>query len=113
MAILIFTEDNSIGHRGGLPGGFGLRFLFPGLIMVAEKVVHEAEVRLDRSSHLFLRHVACHFEDGALCIEGKVPSFYLKQTAQSLLQSLEGVERVVNRLEVVNSYGVSSDLDES
>lgn len=44
-----------------------------------------------------------------LYLEGKVPSFYLKQTAQSLLQSIDGVGRVVNRLEVVNPYGVSSE----
>ena len=74
----------------------------------SEHVVREAECRLGRSSHLFLRHIECHVEEGVLCLEGKVPSFYLKQAAQSLLQSLEGVDRVINRLEVVNSYGVSS-----
>lgn len=45
----------------------------------------------------------------AVYLTGKVPSFYLKQTAQSLVQSVEGVQRVVNRLEVVNPYGVSSE----
>ncbi len=77
--------------------------------MVTRRVVHTAEDRLGASSHLFLRHVECHLEEGTLCLEGKVPSFYLKQTAQSLLQSLDGVERIVNRLEVVNPYGVSSE----
>lgn len=77
--------------------------------MVTQRVVHQAEDRLGSSSHLFLRHVACRMEDGAMYLEGKVPSFYLKQTAQSLLQSLEGIDRVVNRLEVVNPYGVSGD----
>lgn len=75
-------------------------------------VVREAVGRLGQSSHLFLRHVECHVEEGTLCLEGKVPSFYLKQAAQSLLQSLEGVDRVVNRLEVVNSYGVSGTADQ-
>jgi osmotically-inducible protein OsmY len=75
-------------------------------------VVREAVGRLGQSSHLFLRHVECHVEEGTLCLEGKVPSFYLKQAAQSLLQSLEGVDRVVNRLEVVNSYGVSGAADQ-
>lgn len=79
--------------------------------MRVERLVHQAEDRLGSSSHLFLRHVVCRMEGNALCLEGKVPSFYLKQTAQSLLQSLEGVERVENRLEVVNSYGVSSPVE--
>ncbi|QDT67433.1 BON domain protein [Planctomycetes bacterium MalM25] len=77
--------------------------------MVTSRVVHQAEDCLGASSHLFLRHVECHEEEGALCLEGKVPSFYLKQTAQSLLQSLDGVDRIVNRLVVVNAYGVSSE----
>ena len=78
----------------------------------AEHVVHAAEGRLGASSHLFLRHVECRLEEGVLCLEGKVPTFYLKQAAQSLLKSLEGVDRVVNRLEVVNSYGVSPAREE-
>lgn len=80
--------------------------------MVSQRVVHQAENRLGSSSHLFLRHVACRLEGDAICLEGKVPSFYLKQTAQSLLQSMDGVDRVVNRLEVVNAYGVSGDPGE-
>ena len=72
-------------------------------------VLQQASARLDKSSHLFLRHVVCRLESGDLCIEGKVPSFYLKQTAQSLMQSIDGVQRIVNRLEVVNSGGVSSE----
>ncbi|MEQ8849315.1 BON domain-containing protein [Botrimarina sp.] len=77
--------------------------------MVNKHLIHQAEHRLGASSHLFLRHVECRLEDDALCLTGKVPSFYLKQTAQSLVQSVDGVERVVNRLEVVNPYGVSSE----
>lgn len=70
-----------------------------------------ASVRLAESSHYFLHTVTCREDDGALLIEGKVPSFFLKQTAQTLVQSVEGVRRVVNRLEVVNPYGVSSEAD--
>lgn len=77
--------------------------------MVTQRVVHQAEDCLGASSHLFLRHIECRLEGDAILLEGKVPSFYLKQTAQSLLQSLDGVGRVVNRLEVVNPYGVSDE----
>ena len=76
--------------------------------MVKRHVLDTATHRLGESSHLFLRHVRCRMEGDCLCLEGKVPSFYLKQTAQCLLQSVEGVDRVVNRLQVVNPYGVSS-----
>lgn len=70
-------------------------------------IIHQATNRLGQSSHLFLRHLECSGEDGVVVIEGKVPSYYLKQTAQSLVQSIEGVEKIINRLDVVNAYGVS------
>ena len=68
-----------------------------------------AEDRLASSSHLFLRHVRCDAQGGVVSLHGKVPSFYLKQTAQALLQSLEGVDRIDNRLVVVSPRGVSSE----
>lgn len=68
-----------------------------------------ATVRLAESSHHFLRTVTCRDDDGTILIEGKVPSFFLKQTAQTLVQSVDGVRQVVNRLEVVNPYGISGE----
>ncbi len=82
-------------------------------MMPTTKCLDTAANRLGESSHLFLRHVECRLEEGSLCLEGKVPSFYLKQTAQCLLQSVDGVDRIVNRLQVVNPYGVSSEPAEA
>ena len=75
----------------------------------ADARVDQAADRLGASSHLFLRHVRCRLDGDTLLLDGKVPSFYLKQTAQSLLSTIDGVERVENRLQVVNPYGVSSE----
>lgn len=72
-------------------------------------VVHEAERRLESSSHLFRRSIHCEFEEGTLYVSGAVPSFYLKQTAQSLVAGIEGVQRVCNDVRVVNPQGVSSE----
>jgi osmotically-inducible protein OsmY len=77
-------------------------------IDVRHQVVHQATARLGQSSHLFLRHVECHSEGRVLSLYGKVPSFYLKQAAQTLLQTIDGVDRVDNHLVVVNPCGVSS-----
>ena len=73
------------------------------------RILHEAEEKLNASSHLFARTVQCDYSGGVLKLLGKVPSFYLKQTAQSLIQGIEGVERVDNALIVVSPYGVSSE----
>lgn len=77
------------------------------LTATEDSVSRAAESRLRDSSHLFLRHVRCGYDDGRLQLEGKVPSFYLKQLAQSLVQGIPGVRRIDNRLTVVNSAGVS------
>jgi hypothetical protein len=46
--------------------------------------------------------------DGALVVEGVVPSFYLKQLLQQVLRDVRGVRRIQNRVAVVNAYGLSS-----
>jgi len=59
------------------------------------------------SSYAF-REVSLTFADGTLVLEGRVPSFYLKQVLQEQLKSVDGVRRVDNRVDVVNSTGLSS-----
>ena len=76
---------------------------------VAERVLADAEQRLAGSSHLFLRFINCSYRNGVLRLEGQLPSFYLKQTAQSLLQSIQGVKRVENKIMVVSCSGISSE----
>lgn len=46
--------------------------------------------------------------DGVLLVRGKFPSFYLGQLLQSALESLVGVWRVENRVDVVSPDGLSS-----
>jgi hypothetical protein len=46
--------------------------------------------------------------EGGLVVVGTVPTFYLKQLLQSLLKDIEGVQRIVNRVDVVSSAGLSS-----
>jgi osmotically-inducible protein OsmY len=48
-----------------------------------------------------LQRLLCEFRAGILTIRGHVSSYYLKQLAQETVRSLEGVMRIVNRLEVV------------
>jgi osmotically-inducible protein OsmY len=60
-----------------------------------------AERRLHRHSHLALRRVRCEVKNGLLVLHGCLPSYYLKQVAQSLVCGLEGIRGVENRIEVV------------
>jgi osmotically-inducible protein OsmY len=66
-----------------------------------EEIQAIAEARLRRSGYCELHNVSCRFFEGVLTLRGCVPSWYLKQVAQSLVLSIEGVQELNNRLEVV------------
>jgi carbon storage regulator CsrA len=60
-----------------------------------------AKQRLQTHTHLSLQRILCDFEKGRLFLRGQVPSFYLKQLAQTAVAGLDGVRQVVNEIEVV------------
>jgi osmotically-inducible protein OsmY len=47
-----------------------------------------------------LRDVACDFRQGVLRLQGKVPTFYLKQMAITMARRIEGVFQVRDELRV-------------
>ena len=63
-------------------------------------VTRRGETVLRSSSYLAVRHLSCDYHEGVLTIRGRVPTYYLKQVAQSLLGKLEGVEVINNLVEV-------------
>jgi osmotically-inducible protein OsmY len=77
---------------------------------IGEAIVAAAETCL-RSSSLLAEHpIRCEFRQGTLTLRGHVPSYSLKQAAQSLVERLEGVTAVDNQLDVIPppaSYGAS------
>ena len=64
-----------------------------------ELVQGEAEARRRRSSYREARRGTWEFHEGWLTLRGHLPSFYLKQVAQSLVYGIDGVEEINNRLE--------------
>ncbi len=63
-------------------------------------VLAAATSRLRKSDYHELHLISCTFYEGVLTLRGRVSTFYLKQVAQTMIASLEGVERINNRLEV-------------
>jgi osmotically-inducible protein OsmY len=78
----------------------------PGLQGIAEG----AETRLRSNSYLALKNVTCDFRDGVLTLRGCLPTYYLKQMAQTAVARMEGVQRIVNEIVVVASPGRSGIL---
>ena len=66
-----------------------------------EQITVVAKQRIVHQPHLAVQRIWCDFEGGRLILRGQVPSFYFKQLAQEAVADLEGVEQVVNEIEVL------------
>jgi hypothetical protein len=66
-------------------------------------ILQSVERRLRESSYYYLRSIRCAFESGVITLRGRVPTFYLKQTVQSIVEKIDGVEQIVNLVEVFDS----------
>lgn len=54
------------------------------------------------------RDISCSFDQGVLILQGRVPSFYVKQVLQTVVKDIAGVEQIDNQVDVVSSTGLSS-----
>jgi osmotically-inducible protein OsmY len=67
-----------------------------------------------RSCHNFeLKRLHCSAHSGILILRGQVSSYYLKQLAQEVLRSLNGVHRIANHIEVVYVIMDSCEKDQA
>jgi osmotically-inducible protein OsmY len=65
------------------------------------RIEEGAESCLHSNSYLALKNVSCQYREGVLTLRGSLPSYYLKQVAQTAVARLDGVQRIVNEIEVV------------
>ena len=56
---------------------------------------------LENSPYRILRQVHCRAHNGVLTLSGRVPSFHMKQVAQTIVMNQAHIPRVVNQLEVM------------
>jgi osmotically-inducible protein OsmY len=69
--------------------------------LAPENVGEQVQRRLQESSYYFLRRITCVCDRGIVTLRGRVPTYYLKQTVQALAEKVEGVEQVINLVEVI------------
>ncbi len=62
-----------------------------------------AEASLRSNSYLALKNVSCEYDHGVLTLRGCVSSYYLREMATSTVCRLDGVDTVVNELQVIAS----------
>jgi osmotically-inducible protein OsmY len=66
-----------------------------------EHLVRQAATKLQTSPYSDLRRLHVAYESGSLTLSGNVPSYYLKQMAQTIAAETAGVDHVRNRIAVV------------
>ncbi len=68
-----------------------------------------AESRLRQHSYLALKNISCECRHGQLTLRGCVPSYYLKQIAQTVIAKIDGIAGIRNEIEVVGSLCCHAD----
>ncbi len=63
-------------------------------------LIHRVDNAIRSNPHLNGHQVCCQEEAGIVILNGRVSSFFQKQMAQETLKRLDGVEKIVNQLEV-------------
>lgn len=58
------------------------------------------KLSLERLGYQQLRAVNCRVDRGDVCLTGRLPSYYLKQIAQTIAMRVPGVYRITNEIEV-------------
>jgi hypothetical protein len=67
-----------------------------------DRIATEIRRRLCSAGHWALRSIECEYCEGKVVLYGRVPSYYMKQVAQSVLLADPAVETLVNRIEVAD-----------
>lgn len=65
-----------------------------------QDLIHRVDSAIRTNPHLNGHKVFCKEDSGIVVLHGRVSSFFQKQIAQETLKRLDGVERIVNQLEV-------------
>ena len=66
----------------------------------AEAMCVRVAAILGKSPYLPLRTLRCSYDHGKLTLSGEVPTFYLKQLAQSVVSRINGPHGVMNLIRV-------------
>ncbi len=69
-------------------------------VISSGEFLQRVDLAIKGSPHLVGHHVSCEHQQGTVILHGTVNSFYQKQMAQEALRNLDGVQRIVNLLEV-------------
>ena len=65
------------------------------------KFAANVETLLHESPYLALRKIKCEFDGESIFLRGRVPTFYTKQVAFTLIEKLDPTIEIIDQIEVV------------
>lgn len=69
---------------------------------VSQRILLEVAEALTRTTYLPLRQIALRYEADTVIMDGSVPTYFLKQLAQSTAMNVRGVQQIDNQLRVTD-----------
>ncbi|MFG0334825.1 MAG: BON domain-containing protein [Maioricimonas sp. JB049] len=66
------------------------------------------QAALEHNSHLAHRPIRCTRANEAVVLQGTVQSYFEKQMAQTVAAGIDGIERVINKIEVTRGHDPTS-----
>jgi hypothetical protein len=66
------------------------------------RILEGAQSCLSSNPYLALKNVTCDYREGVLTLRGCLPTYYLKQIAQTAVARVAGGVQIVNEIEVVS-----------
>ena len=67
-----------------------------------QRILIEIAEAMERTNHRPLRQIDLHYDAGRVILMGLVPTYFLKQLAQTAAMSVSGVDRIENQLRVAD-----------
>jgi osmotically-inducible protein OsmY len=101
FAISLTREEEAMGQQDLSRSLSGISS--PSRLGVPQRILEGAESCLRSNSYLALKNVSCEYHEGVLTLRGCLPSYYLKQIAQTAVATVDGVSRINNEIEVIAS----------
>ena len=68
--------------------------------LVSKRVTANAQRLLEERLLSATRQIRLEYLEGIMFLRGHLPSFYQKQLAQEAIRNLDGVQQIVNKIEV-------------
>jgi len=69
-------------------------------MLVSRQITANAQRLLEEPLLSASRQIELEYREGILFLRGHLPSFYQKQLAQEAIRNLDGVNQIVNKIEV-------------